>query len=145
MFRFFNSHTYLLSSVAFRLSKELNDVLWFASLVLNEFSVRPTYVWGGLLVVLSLVVTVAWYTTDSVIHLLDSGHSSLLFLGQLHTSGLFVVKTVDSVDLLCPSIVCSMLAYSCSWSWLYYGWIFCLMGDLREIPRQLSSRKSGQL
>ena len=57
MFRFFNSHTYLLSSVALRLSKELNDVLWFASLVLNEFSVRPTYVWGGLLVVLSLVVT----------------------------------------------------------------------------------------
>ena len=50
MFRFFNSHTYLLSSVAFRLSKEFNDALWFASLVLNEFSVRPTYVCGGLLV-----------------------------------------------------------------------------------------------
>jgi hypothetical protein len=27
---------YLLSSVAFRLSKQLNDDLWFASLVLNE-------------------------------------------------------------------------------------------------------------
>ena len=53
------SHTYLLSSVAFRLSKELNDALWFASLVLNEFSVSPTYVWGDLFVVLSLIVTVA--------------------------------------------------------------------------------------
>ena len=59
MFWFFNSHTYLLSSVAFRLSKELNDALWFASLVLNEFSVSPTYAWGGLFVVLSLIVTVA--------------------------------------------------------------------------------------
>ena len=49
MLRFFNCHTYLQSSVAFRLSKELNDALWFASLVLNEFSVSPTYVWGGLL------------------------------------------------------------------------------------------------
>ena len=36
MFRFFNSQTYLLSSVAFRLSKQLNDDLWFASLVFNE-------------------------------------------------------------------------------------------------------------
>ena len=53
MFRFFNSHTYLLSSVAFRLSKELNDDLWFASLGLNEFSVSPTYVWGCIIEVLS--------------------------------------------------------------------------------------------
>jgi hypothetical protein len=30
IFRFFNSHSYFLSSVAFRLSKELNDALWFA-------------------------------------------------------------------------------------------------------------------
>jgi hypothetical protein len=52
-------HIFAKFSIAFRLSKELNDVLWFASLVLNEFSVRPTYVWGGLFVVLSLVVTVA--------------------------------------------------------------------------------------
>ena len=59
MFWFFNSHTYLLSSVAFRLSKELNDALWFAGLVLNEFTVSPTYVWGGLFVVLTLIVTVA--------------------------------------------------------------------------------------
>ena len=36
MFWFFNSHTYLLSSVVFRLSKELNDALWFASLVLKQ-------------------------------------------------------------------------------------------------------------
>jgi hypothetical protein len=44
-----------------------------------------------------------------VIHLLESGHSnSLLFLGQLHMSRLFVVEVVDSVDLLCPSIVCLM-------------------------------------
>jgi hypothetical protein len=59
MFRFFNSHTYLLSSVAFRLSKELNDDLWFASLGLNEFSVSPTYVWGCIIEVLSLIVTAA--------------------------------------------------------------------------------------
>ena len=41
------------------MSKELNDALWFASLVLNKFSVSPTYVCGGLFVVLSLIVTVA--------------------------------------------------------------------------------------
>jgi hypothetical protein len=32
-----DSHTYLLSSVAFRLSKELNDALLFASLVLTLY------------------------------------------------------------------------------------------------------------
>jgi hypothetical protein len=42
---------------------------------------------------------------DTFIRQWNSGHSSLLFLGQLHTSGLFVVKAVDSVDLLCPSMV----------------------------------------
>ena len=43
-----------------------------------------------------------------MIHLLDSGHSTLLFLGQLHMSRLFVLEIVDNVDLLCPSIVCFM-------------------------------------
>ena len=33
MLRFFNSHTYLLSSVSFRLSKALNDALWFDTFV----------------------------------------------------------------------------------------------------------------
>jgi hypothetical protein len=60
MLWFFNSHTYLLSSVAFGLSKELKDALWFASLVLNEFSVSPTYVWVGLFVVLSLILYSDW-------------------------------------------------------------------------------------
>jgi hypothetical protein len=60
MLWFFNSHTYLLSSVAFGLSKELKDALWFASLILNEFSVSPTYVWVGLFVVLSLILYSDW-------------------------------------------------------------------------------------
>ena len=45
-----------------------------------------------------------------MIHLLDSGHSSLLFLGQLHMLRPLVLEIVDNVDLLCPSIVCFTLS-----------------------------------
>ncbi len=79
----FNSQICLLSSVEFLFSYKLNDDLWLAYLVLKEFSVRPTYVSGGLL---SLVETVAWYTMDSTKQLLDIGH----FVFQTQWIGFFL-------------------------------------------------------
>jgi hypothetical protein len=85
MLWFFNSHTYLLSSVAFRLSKKLNDALWFASLFLNEFSVSPTYVWGSQFVVLSLIVTVIYSMVVGSI-LRESQPKILAYRGYLKTT-----------------------------------------------------------
>ena len=68
----FRSQMCLLSSVQFCFRMLRNDVLLLAYRNLNLFSVSPTYVSGGRL---SDVVTVAWYTIDSVRQFLRIGHS----------------------------------------------------------------------
>ena len=52
----FNCQMCLLSSVLSLLLGLVKEALWFVNLVLKEFSVRPMYVWSGLL---SSVITVA--------------------------------------------------------------------------------------
>ena len=97
---------YLLSSVLCCLDSCLKEDLWFPCRVLKVFSVSPMYVWSCSL---SLDLTVAWYMMDFVRQRPDRGHS-FVFL-QLHCLGVacLLVLSLDSMDLLCPSIFCFML------------------------------------
>ena len=74
----FNVHTYWLSLVAFLLSSCLKLFVCPLYLVLNVLSVSPMYVSSLLL---SCLVTVAWYITPDVRHCPFSGH--VLFCRQL--------------------------------------------------------------
>ena len=102
----FSCQRCLLSSVSFFLLSWLNDIRLFCHVVLNSVAVRPTYV-----LVLSAVVTVAWYTTSLTKHCPLRGHlSGSLQLQGLSPfssgglSGLFRLRMV----LLCPSMICYM-------------------------------------
>ena len=52
----------------------------------------------------SFVVTAAWYTIESAKHFFCIGHSSVLL--QLHKAFSVATLSVDSLFLLCPSIMC---------------------------------------
>ena len=92
----------LLSSVALRFALELNEALWFASLVLNVVAVSPTYV-----SVFVPLVTVAWYTMFWVKHSPFSGH--VLVFGQLHFRSLLEELQAFSFLLFSSSIITATL------------------------------------
>ena len=86
---------YLLSSVECLCLVCRKDEVWFLYLVLNSFSVSPTY---DSVVLLSWRVTVAWYITDFCRQFPLSGHVS--FRRQLHVLLSLVVLVVLLLLLL---------------------------------------------
>ena len=96
MFLSFSDHMYWLSLVAFLLSSCLKVLVCPLYLVLNVLSVSPMYVSSLLL---SCLVTVAWYIMPEVRHCPFSGHG--LFCRQLQLLCVVSVLLVFSLSNVC--------------------------------------------
>lgn len=80
MFLSFNVQIYWLSAVLFFLFLSLKELLWLLYLVLKRFSVMPTYC---SVLLLSCLLTVAWYTIPFTRQLPFNGHVFLFLQLQL--------------------------------------------------------------